>query len=280
MMPTYRYGSDYSFGRPWSPVVRALIITNILVFLAQLAAAGTPLPALLGIQVPEMFTRLRWWQPCTYLFLHAGFWHLAFNMFALWMFGTEVEQSLGSPRFLIYYLFTGIGAGWCVALIGWLAGEHNVTLGASGAIFGVLMAYGILFAERTITLLLFFILPVQMKAKTMVLFFAAFEFIAGVGNAVGQISHIAHLSGLALGWLFFRVAWPRTAKRFSFWEDLRAWWVGRRVRRISSREDPETYLDQILEKISKQGITALSAQEREILAEASRRRRGSWPDNN
>lgn len=279
-MPTYRYVPDYAFGRPWTPAVRGLIIANILVFLVQLASASSPWPSLLGIQIPAVFTELRLWQPFTYLFLHAGFWHLAFNMFALWMFGTEVELALGTPRFIFYYLLTGVGAGWCVALVGWLAGEHSVTIGASGAIFGILMAYGILFAERTITLLLFFILPIQMKARTMVLFFAIFEFLAGVGNVMGQVSHLAHLSGMAIGYLFFLFGWPRATHRFNFWEELRLWWLGRRVKRIRPQDDPEVYVDQILDKISKEGIGSLSPHEREILAEAARRRRGKWPDSN
>jgi len=280
MPTTYRYIPEYSFGRPWTPAVRALIIINAVIFLIQMALAGTLSPTLLGLQVPEVFTRLRLWEPFTYLFLHSGFWHLTFNMFALWMFGTEVELSLGTLRFTLYYLFTGIGAGWCVAGIGWLAGEHSVTVGASGAIFGILMAYGILFAERTITLLLFFILPIQMKAKTMVLCFGIFEFLAGVGNTAGQVSHLAHLSGLLLGYLFFLFGWPHLAKRFNVWEEIRLWWLGRRVRKIKPQDDPEIYVDHILEKISKEGIGSLTSREREILAEAARRRRGKWPENN
>ncbi len=272
-MPQYSSpGSYYTFGRPWTPAVRALIIINALVFLAQAALSGTAFTSLLGLQVPDVFTRLRLWQPFTYMFLHGGLLHIAFNLFALWMFGCEVEAVMGTRAFTFYYLLTGWGAGWCVAGLGLLAGEHSLTIGASGAIFGVLMAYGILFAERTLTLLVFFVLPVQMRAKTMVLLFGILEFVAGVGNVLGQVSHLAHLSGLGVGYLYFLLTRPELARRFTFWQDIKLWWQGRRLRKTSSRDDPELYVDEILEKISRRGISSLSPREREILAEAARRR--------
>ncbi len=274
-MPTYQYTSPenrYTIGQPWTPGVRLLILLNVGIFLLQLTFARSPLLSLVALQVPEIFENGRWWQPLTYFFLHSGFWHLAFNMFALWMFGCEVEQKMGRKWFLIYYLTAGIGAGLCVAGVGKLAGEHSLTIGASGAVFGILMAYGILFAERSITLLLFFILPVRMKAKTMVLLFGAFEFLAGVGQAFGHVSHLAHLSGLLIGYLFFRWRWPGAIPPFRAWESVKMWWFSRRVRKI----DPEEYLDEILEKISRQGRGSLNQQEREILDEASRRRRDHW----
>jgi len=280
-MPTYYYtspGPGYSFGRPWTPAVKKLIIANVVIFLLQIVFSRSTWLYLLSLQVPEIFEQIRWWQPFTYMFLHGGFWHLAFNMFALWMFGCEVEVTMGTQRFYYYYFITGIGAGFCVALVGKLAGEHSITLGASGAIFGILMAYGILFAEKTITLLLFFILPVRMKAKTMVIFFGVFEFLAGVGNALGHISHLAHLSGLLLGYLFFLIQWPEMVPRFSPFRDIKMWWLGRRVRKIN----PEDHVDEILEKISRQGIGSLSRREREILNEVSKRRRNNerWYEGN
>jgi len=272
-MPSYHHttsGPSYSFGQPWTPAVKRLIIINVIVFLAQIVFAQRLPFQLLGLQLPDMFLHSRIWQPFTYLFLHAGFWHLAFNMFALWMFGCEVELALGTRRFYIYYFITGVGAGLCVALVGRLAGEHSLTIGASGAIFGILMAYGILFAEKKITLLVFFVLPVTMKAKMMVLLFGVFEFLAGVGHAFGQVSHLAHLSGLLIGYLFFLFGWPELARRLTFWNDIKMWWFSRRVRKFEPEED----IDHILEKISRQGIGSLSRREREILAQESKRRRG------
>ncbi|MBN1595796.1 rhomboid family intramembrane serine protease, partial [candidate division FCPU426 bacterium] len=125
-MPTYYYtssGPEYRFGRAWTPIVKKLIVVNVAVFLLQIVLAKNPLLALLPLQVPEVFIQMRAWQFFTYMFLHAGFWHLAFNMFALWMFGCEVEEAMGARRFLWYYLLTGIGAGAGVAAVGFLAGE-------------------------------------------------------------------------------------------------------------------------------------------------------------
>lgn len=273
-MPSYHHTSpspSYSFGQPWTPAVKKLIIANIAVFLIQILFGKTSWMTGLGLQVPQVFTELHLWQPFTYLFLHGGFWHLAFNMFALWMFGCEVEQKLGTRLFTIYYLICGIGAGFFVAGVGKLAGENSITVGASGAIFGILMAYGILFAERVITLLVFFIIPVRMKARTMVLLFGAFELLAGVGNALGSVSHLAHLSGLLIGYIFFRYQFPQYTSNFSLFQQLKLWRAGKNVRRMN----PELEIDQILDKISREGIGSLTRQEREILHQASQRKRNN-----
>jgi membrane associated rhomboid family serine protease len=288
-MPSYRFTGPPSsgvglsaLGRPWTPAVKWLILTNVAVFLAQNTLGGGGWPELLALQLPEVFVRERWWQPFTYLFLHAGFWHIFFNMFTLWMFGCEVETALGTRRFVFYYLLTGVGAGLCVAMLGQVFHERSLTVGASGAIFGVLVAYGVLFAERKLTLLIFFVIPVQMKAKTMVWFFAAVEFFSGVGNVFGSVSHVAHLSGLLVGYVYFLSTRPGMASALFFWRRLKFWRLGKNVRTISPTEDPESYVDGILEKISRQGMGSLSAQERRIMSEAARRRRekNPWGGNN
>ena len=274
-MPTYHYtapGPRTTFGRPWTRAVRAIIIANGILFLLRAVFGNLPGFWLLGLQVPDVFSGFRLWQPFTYLWFHADFWHLFVNLFTLWMFGSDVEQELGARSFTGLYLFSGVGAGLCVGLAGWLAGEQSLTIGASGAVFGVLAAFGALHANRRITLYLFFILPVSMTGRTLVLVFAAIEFLAGVGGAWGQVSHLAHLCGLGLGYLFLRLRWRGRTPPLSFYRRLKHWWLSRRVRRISPQEDPETYVDAILEKISRQGMGSLTPREREILAQASRRR--------
>jgi rhomboid family protein len=273
-MSSYNYttsGRNFAIGQPWTPAIKRIIIINVIVFLLQMVFSKAPWLNLAALQIPEVFNHLRLWQLVTYMFLHGGFWHLAFNMFALWMFGCEVETTLGTRRFVYYYFATGIGAGICVSLVGNLAGEHSLTVGASGAIFGILMAYGILFSEKVITLLIFFILPVRMKAKTMVLLFGAFEFVAGVGNAFGQVSHLAHLSGLLIGYLFFLWQWPELLPQLSLFQSIKMWHLGKKVRKI----DPEDQVDAILEKISRDGIGSISMREREILNQASKRKRNN-----
>ncbi len=278
-MPNYHYTTrppSYSFGHPWTPAIKFLIIANSLIFLLKVVFNQTGWFALLGIQSPELFTHARFWQPLTYLFIHHDFWHLAFNMLALWMFGCDVEKAMGTRNFYYYYLITGVLTGMVVALVARLAGEHSITVGASGAIFAVLLAYGILFAERTITLLLFLVIPVTMKAKTMVIIFAIIEFIAGVGNVFGHVSHLAHLSGLLIGYVYFMLRYPNQLQQFDLFRGLRARWRSRHIQVIN----PEEQVDQILEKISRVGINALSKRERQILSEASRRRHGRHPENN
>ncbi|MEW6516485.1 MAG: rhomboid family intramembrane serine protease [candidate division FCPU426 bacterium] len=274
MRPYPSSSTQWSIGRPWTPAVRTLILTNLGVFLLQMVFSGHPLLTRLMLEVPAVFTSARWWQPVTYLFLHGGFWHLAFNMLTLWMFGCDVEERLGSRWFTWYYLACGVGAGWCVAGVGWLAHETSVTLGASGAIFGVLLAFGVLFADRVITLLVFFILPVTLKARTMVLLFGAFEFFAGVGQALGRVSHLAHLSGLLIGYLFFWVRWPQAVEGFIPWRRWRPPWSRPRLHIAPS----ESEVDAILEKISRQGMSSLTRQEREILNRASQKAYDSRQD--
>jgi membrane associated rhomboid family serine protease len=271
-----------AWGRRWTPAVKWIMLANLAVFLAQWVFASTPWFGLFTLQLPEMVTHLRWWQPFTYLFLHAGFWHIFFNLFNLWMFGSEVESALGTRKFIFYYFLTGAGAGLGVAGLGMLFHEHSATLGASGAVFGILAAYGLLFAERRLTLLVFFVLPVQMKAKTMVWIFAAIEFVAGVSNAFGNVSHIAHLSGMLIGYLYFLVTRPDLTGGLNLRNRFRLHRAGRNVRTTTPNEDPELYVDEILDKISKQGIGSLNTHERRIMAEAARRRRekGTWPGNN
>lgn len=272
-MPPYpSASSSWTFGRPWTPAVRALILINLGVFLLQIIFSGQPLLTRLMLEVPDVFTHARWWQPFTYLFFHGGFWHLAFNLLALWMFGSDVETRLGTRWFAWYYLACGVGAGWCVAGAGFAAHETSITLGASGAVFGVLLAFGVLFAERQITLLFFFILPVSMKARTMVILFGAFEFFAGVGQALGRVSHLAHLSGLVIGYVFFWVRWPQALEGFIPWR-----WTRRRRLRVVT---PESEVDGILDKISREGMASLTRQEREILNRASRHARDAHVDRN
>jgi membrane associated rhomboid family serine protease len=256
-----------------------LIITNALVFLVFSIFRQNTFFLELGIQSPEIFQDWKIWQPFTYLFIHQNFWHLAFNMFALWMFGADVEEKFGLTLFFIYYFITGIGAGWLVAGTGFWAGESTVTMGASGSIFGVLLAYGILFAERELTLLIFFILPVRMRARTMVFLFGVFEFIAGVGQPLGRVSHLAHLGGLLVGYLFFLVRWPDLAERLHFW---RKWFSSSRRLTLHRGEyvNLESEVDRILDKISRRGINSLTANEKKILAQAAQNKRRQWPEEN
>ena len=187
-----------SFGGPLTPVVKSLIIVNLLAFAFLFIASdkGT-LVQYLGLVPASIINERHYWQFITYMFIHVDFWHFAFNMLGLWWFGCDIEKGFGAKHFLRYYLITGIGAGICAFLLGWES--KTPTIGASGAIFGVLLAYAILYPNRMIYL--YFIIPV--KAKWLVAFFGLVE-LAGVIRASDEgISHIAHVGGILFGLLWF-----------------------------------------------------------------------------
>ena len=219
------------FGGPLTPTVKALLIANaavfVLMFLPRLFGAEGGAQIVYNLQVvlgvtPELFWgSLTLWMPITYMFLHGGFYHVLFNMFALWMFGGDVEKAMGTRRFLVYYLFCGVGAGLLVAVLQPLLAPGTgaiPTVGASGAIYGVILAFGLFFPERVIYLNL--LIPI--KAKWFVLIVGVMVFVSSMAGAGGGISHIAHLGGLVFGYLFI--------KRHRLWALLAGLGSGRRKR--------------------------------------------------
>lgn len=186
------------------PVVKNLLIINLLVYMAT---AMLPIGdrileyGALALGSPWFHT----YQYITYMFLHSSFEHLFFNMFALWMFGRTLEYRLGSQRFLVYYMACGVGAAliqWGVAL---LLGELPLFLvGASGAVMGLLLAFGVLYPNATIMLL---IPPIPMKAKWFVIIYALIELFLG-WRSVGQVAHFAHVGGMVWGFLLLHY-WRR-----------------------------------------------------------------------
>jgi len=145
------YGPDFQFSVRLPTAVKYLIITNAAIFflqnLTQLMFGRPYLSLVFGLNSTAVFHGFIW-QPVTYMFLHYDFLHLLFNMFALWMFGSDVEEAWGTRQFLFYYFLTGIGAG----LLSFVTsiGVNVITIGASGAIFGILVAFGMLFPDRTV----------------------------------------------------------------------------------------------------------------------------------
>lgn len=183
------------------PVVKNLLVINILVFMAQAL-----LPV--GHRIQEFgalwlgFPWFRTYQYFTYMFLHANLEHLFFNMFALWMFGRTLEWELGSKRFLTYYVACGIGAAFVQYLVAVVLGELPLQLiGASGAVMGLLLAFGVMHPNATIVLL---IPPIPMKVKWFVIIYAVIELFMGV-RGTGQVAHFAHIGGMlwGLGLLYY-----------------------------------------------------------------------------
>ncbi len=193
---------DLSFGPPLTWVVRQLIIVTSVVFLltylpAQILGWGWPY-ALFGLRPYDVTHRFFIWQPATYLFLHGGFFHIIFNLFALWMFGSDLETRWGPRRFLFYFFLTGIGAGLFSIMLEPSSGA--LTVGNSGAVYGILLAYGMLFPNRPI--LLWLLIPV--KAKYFVFVMGLIEFVSSFSNPGSTVSHVAHLGGMLFGFLYLR----------------------------------------------------------------------------
>lgn len=192
---------QFSFGGPMTPAVKILLIATGATFFVQAILQrfyGLGLETLLGLVPYLVIHRLFLWQPFTYLFLHGGLFHLLFNLLVLWMFGCELERVWGKRFFLKYYFVCGTGAGLFVALM--TSSSVIPTIGASGALYGVLLAYGLLFPNRQI--LLWFVLPI--RAKHFVLFIGAVAFYSTLTLPGSGISHLAHLSGLLIGYVYLR----------------------------------------------------------------------------
>ncbi|QNH13291.1 rhomboid family intramembrane serine protease [Xanthomonas sp. SI] len=192
------------------PVTQALLIGNVAVFLLQqLLGDDTFAPFMLWpLSDFDAFSpgqNFQIWQLLTYGFLHGGFSHLLFNMLALYMFGGPLEQTWGNKRFLTYYLVCVAGAGLCQLLVGWWmvsnGGDPYPTLGASGGIFGLLLAFGMLFPNQRVMLLF---PPIPMKARTFVIVFGALELVMGFTGWQPGVAHFAHLGGMLFGWLLIR----------------------------------------------------------------------------
>ncbi len=149
------------------------------------------------------------WQVLTYGFLHGSIMHIAFNMFALWMFGRELEMLMGPKRFLTYYLTCVVGAALVQLVVARMQGGLYPTIGASGGVFGILLAYGLAFPNRMIVLLF---PPIPMKAKYFVILYGLFELYLGVAGTAPGIAHFAHLGGMLFGFLLLQY-WSRRQRR-------------------------------------------------------------------
>lgn len=187
---------------PLTPAVKWLIAANVVAFLAS--SVFFSLPAWLGLTPERIFTDFALWQPVTYMFLHGGLGHLLFNMLGLWMFGVELEHRWRTKQFLTFYFVCGVGAALFTILLSLLpfgfAGPMYVstTVGASGAIYGLLLAYGMYYPDRPILLYMLFPIP----ARYFVMIIGAISFYMSVMGSRSGVAHAAHLGGLVAGYLY------------------------------------------------------------------------------
>jgi membrane associated rhomboid family serine protease len=298
-MAYYRYSSS-SYYRPslfggfryFPPVIKTLLLTNVgIYFMANFialfryrgsAVAGIIEQILYLYPIGEGF---RPWQLVTYMFMHGGLMHLLFNMFALWMFGMELENSWGSKKFLVYYLICGIGAGLSNLFVTPFFTTAAPTVGASGAIYGVLIAFGMLFPDRPI--LIYFLIPI--RARYFVLIYIGLEVYAGVTGSGDGIAHFAHLGGAAVGYTYLLIDQKRmpfasliNGAREKLYSTQRKERPDDRFSRTSISNatyhdiDDDTRItqqkiDDILDKISRSGYPSLTEEEKRILFEASKK---------
>ena len=196
----------YSFGPgPLTPAVKALLIANAIMFVASMELFVPQLTVWLGLRPASVVGQLAIWQPVTYLFLHGSFFHILFNMLTLWMFGVELERMWGTKYFTRYYFASGIGAGLTQVFLGLLpfgfAADfyNNITIGASGAIYGLLLAYALYFPHRQIYMYLVFPVP----ARIFVAILGAIALLSAMSGG-GGVAHTAHLGGLLAGYLYLK----------------------------------------------------------------------------
>jgi membrane associated rhomboid family serine protease len=195
----------YSFGPgPLTPAIKALIAINVAVFVITLIAPSIQLT--FGLHPQAIVERFRIWQPVTYMFLHGGIMHILFNMLALWMFGVELERMWGTRFFAKFYFVSGIGAAFTTILLSFLPFAFadslygSLTIGASGAVYGVLLAYALYFPNRPIYLYMVFPIP----AKYFVMIIGGISLLSSMGGPGGGVAHTTHLGGLLAAYLYLK----------------------------------------------------------------------------
>lgn len=297
------------------PVTKNLLIINLLFFFATIVGElrGIDLADYLGLHF-FLASDFRLWQLVTYMFMHGGFWHIFLNMFALWMFGSVVEAYWGQRKFLLYYLVCGIGAGLVQEGVQYLTYVHQGlaefervrvgyasipmeqylnywnTVGASGAVYGILLAYGLTFPNNRVFIFPF---PFPVKALYLIIIYACIELVGGLSNnAADNVAHFAHLGGMLFGLALIRLwrhnngtgygenLWSKTQrnltnlkKRLKSKREKKNFYTGERREDYeynARKRAEEEEINRILEKVRKSGYQSLTEEEKRKLFDASR----------
>lgn len=254
-----QYGYQIKFGHKLTDAIKWIMGINAGIFLLHMILSAfmykhAVLNPFLGL-VPAMISHKFWlWQFFTYLFVHNEFFHLFFNMFALWIFGCELESLWGKKRFLFYYFLTGVSAG----LITYIFSFNRLipTIGASGAIYGILIAYGLIYPNRKI--LLFFIYPI--KAIYLALLYMGIEFFLSFSYSRDGISHITHFGGMIVGFVYLVMSNQVSFLRIT--DSIKNKLKGRMFKKYTT---PRERIDYILKKVNREGLHSLTTEEREFL---------------
>ena len=308
------------FGGAFTPGVKMLLIVNIVIFFLQrFTGLDEWIKQYFALNYHQVLNGSRYWQVFTYMFLHGSFLHIFFNLLFLFFFGAELEREWGKKRFLKYYFFTGIGAGFFILLVDWVSifyFNQNIaptTLGASGAILGILVAYALYFPERQITLLLFFILPITLKAKHFAIGYGVIELFSLFSSSKSGVSHAGHIGGMLSGIIFFLLNQKKQVyrvpnhslrrffgsvkeffglpssqvyERSQIFKEKKSFFTGELFKKkkldldekkMTDKQIEET-IDVLLEIISQKGLNALKVEEQLFLDRVSKLYRHKFPD--
>ena len=247
----------------FTEAIKILIGINAGLFLLKfISQSQIDLARILGLSPNSVWPMI--WQPVTYMFIHGDVFHILINMFVLWMFGSEMESIWGRKQFLRYYFLTGVGSGlvWLLFNIGQ---SYSVLIGASGAIYGILLAYGMMFPNRTVYL--YFMIPI--KVKWFVIFLGAVAFLSSFNNH-SNISHITHLSGMVIGFGYLRYYWHWKDIRFSVYKQLKEFKISIKDRKDQNTLKMQQQIDHLLDKINETGYNNLTDEEKDLLYKASK----------
>ena len=220
----YSYNRGGGFLSSWPPATKSIIIINVLVFIMTLVDRDFMIRNFaLFYPASPLFKP---WQVVSHMFMHGGFWHIFFNMYTLFIFGSVLERVWGTKKYLLFYFVTGLGAAALHTGVQWIEVQHYMsqiaagdpaaaqnigdlmripTVGASGAIYGLLLGYGMLYPDAVLALIF---PPIALKAKWFVIIFAVIELLTGLTGTGGGVAHIAHLGGMLFGWLLI-LYWKR-----------------------------------------------------------------------
>ena len=246
----------------FTEAIKVLIWINVGLFaLKFISQSQIDLARIFGLSSNTVWPMI--WQPVTYMFIHGDVFHVLINMFVLWMFGSEMESIWGRKQFLRYYFLTGIGSGLIWLLFN--SGQsYAVLIGASGAIYGILLAYGMMFPNRTVYL--YFMIPI--KVKWFVIFLGAVAFLSSFNNH-SNISHVTHLSGMVIGFVYLRYYWRWKDFRFSIYKQLEEFRSSIGSRKDQQKIEMQQKVDQLLDKINESGYESLTDEEKDLLYKAS-----------
>ena len=247
----------------FTDAIKILVSINFGIFLLQTIARteGMFFP-LFGLVPKMVWSEFMLWQPFTYLFFHGSIWHVLINMFVLWMFGSELERLWGKEHFLKFYFVTGVGAGLVTIIFG--LNSMTPIVGASGAVYGVLLAYGLTYPNRTVYL--YGIIPI--KSLWFVIGIGVIAFMSSFDN-ISQISHLTHLSGMVIGYLMLK----RPVRFNDLWFTIRKrtleYKIKHEEKKVSQHQEIEREIDRILDKINREGFDSLTEEEHDRLYKGS-----------